>query len=64
VVQVNPKAFVMAYTIGRDAALCAEGATTNLVVDPRQKKVVPLPDGFVTAVRAFEGRSLAAPPGA
>jgi YbgC/YbaW family acyl-CoA thioester hydrolase len=61
--RLNPKTFVMAYTLARDGVLCAEGSTTNLVVDPRQKKVVPLPDGFVAAVRAFEGRSLAAPPG-
>jgi YbgC/YbaW family acyl-CoA thioester hydrolase len=61
--RLNPKTFVMAYTLARDGDLCAEGSTTNLVVEPRQKKVVPLPDGFVAAVRAFEGRSLAAPPG-
>ncbi len=60
VVQVKPKAFVMAYAIGRDAALCAEGATTNLLVDPQTKKVVTLPHGFVSAVLAFEGGSLAA----
>ncbi len=64
VVRLNPKTFVMGYAIGRGGDLCAEGSTTNLVVDPRQKKVVPLPDGFVAAVRAFEGRSLAAPAGA
>ena len=64
VVQLKPKVFVMGYTIGRGGVLCAEGATTNLVVDPRQKQVVPLPDGFVAAVRAFEGRSLAASAGA
>ncbi|MGD8542146.1 MAG: thioesterase family protein [Desulfobacteraceae bacterium] len=63
VVRLTPKTFVMAYSLARDGVLCAEGSTTNLVVAPRQKKVVPLPDGFVAAVRAFEGRSLAAPPG-
>ena len=64
VVQLTPKSFVMEHTIDRGGVLCAEGATTNLVVDPRRKKVVPLPDGFVAAIRAFEGRALAAPGGA
>ena len=64
VAQLNPKSFVMDYTIDRGGVLCAEGATTNLVVDPRRKRVVPLPDGFVAAVRAFEGRFPAAPGGA
>lgn len=61
VVRLNPKTFLMAYSLARDGVLCAEGSTTNLVVEPRQKKVVPLPDGFVAAVRKFEGESLAAP---
>jgi acyl-CoA thioester hydrolase len=61
VVRLNPKTFLMAYSLARDGVLCAEGSTTNLVVEPRQKKVVPLPDGFVAAVRKFEGQSLAAP---
>ncbi|AOY59441.1 acyl-CoA thioesterase [Desulfococcus multivorans] len=52
---IKSKAFVMEYRIEKADTLCASGSTTNICFDFESGKVVPLPEAFTTAVRAFEG---------
>jgi len=52
---VNRRAFIMEYRIVRADTICATGTTTNLCFDYGAKKIVPVPQAFVRAVKEFEG---------
>lgn len=52
--EVKSKRFVMRYVITRDGTVCAEGFTHNLCYDYHAKKVMRLPDAFVSKIQAFE----------
>ena len=54
VTEIKSKAFTMEYRIEKEGKACATGATTGLCFDYAAKKVVPLPEAFTAAVRAFE----------
>lgn len=53
--QLKKKSFLMTYQIEREGLVCAVGATTNVCFDPRLKRVVQLPQAFISAVETFEG---------
>jgi acyl-CoA thioesterase FadM len=44
----------MQYEITKDGTSCAEGFTKNLCCDYRSKKVIRLPDAFVSKIQSFE----------
>lgn len=56
IADIKNKAFVFEYAIARGETVCATGATTSLCLDPGLKKVVSLPEAFIRAVKAFEGK--------
>lgn len=52
--ELKSKRFTFQYRIERAGIACAEGSTRNLCFDYEARKVVPLPEAFVRAIKAFE----------
>lgn len=52
--ELKSKLFVMEYRILKGDEVCAEGFTKNFCYDYQKKKVSPLPEAFIKAVRQFE----------
>lgn len=52
--EIKSKLFVMRYEITKDSTSCAEGFTRNLCYDYQAKKVIRLPDAFVSKIQSFE----------
>lgn len=55
--KLGTRSFTMDYQVMRGDDLCAAGFSTALCYDYREKKIVQLPQGFVAAIRDFEGLS-------
>lgn len=55
--QLKTRSFTMDYQIVRGDVLCAVGFTAAVCYDYREKKIVHLPQQFVTAIQEFEGLS-------
>lgn len=52
---IRKKSFIMTYQIEKEGLLCATGSTTNMCFDSKNKKVIQLPEAFITAVEFYEG---------
>ena len=53
--QLKPKMFIMDYQITKAGHICAQGTTAQVCMAPGGKKITPLPEVFVEAVKGFEG---------
>jgi len=54
---LKTRTFTMDYRILRGVDTCAYGFTTILCIDYVNKKIVRLPQAFVTKIKGFEGMS-------